>query len=134
MFDTFDISKTTKIFNFLVKEKYIAFPLFHQVPTKEDLRRKTYYKYHNSWNHVTNSSWGFKSVVLYKINKGIIKFPKKKEVMVVEEDYFPPVSIVNTSIIIELKEILAVEKAKNMHWLLKSRRYGSPIVFLLMKH
>ena len=44
---TFDV---TKIEEFLMNGKYITFSQDHQLPSKEDLRRKIYYKYHNSWN------------------------------------------------------------------------------------
>ena len=52
---TFDVAKTEEIFDFILKEKFIIFPPDHQLPNKYELRGKVYYKYHNSWNHSTNS-------------------------------------------------------------------------------
>ena len=37
---TFDVAKTTEIFDFLLKEKFITFPQDHQLPNKEELREK----------------------------------------------------------------------------------------------
>ena len=54
-----------------------------------------YYKYHNSWNHNTNSCWSFKSIIQDRINKGILKFLEKKEAMVIDKDPFPPAASIN---------------------------------------
>ena len=52
---TFEVVKTEEIFDFLVKEKFITFPKDHWIPNKDELSGKTYYKYHNLWNHITNA-------------------------------------------------------------------------------
>ena len=65
-----------------MKEKFITFPQDHQLPIKEELKRKVYYKYHNSWNHSTNSCWSLKNVIKDRVNKGILKFLGEKEAMV----------------------------------------------------
>ena len=52
---TFEVVKIKEIFDFLVKEKFITFPKDHRIPNKDELRGKTYCKYHNSWNHTTNA-------------------------------------------------------------------------------
>ena len=60
---TFEVAKTDKIFDFLEKERFITFPKDHRIPNKDELRGKTYYKYHSSWNHTTNACWGLKNVI-----------------------------------------------------------------------
>ena len=94
---TFEVAKTEEIFDFLVKEKFITFPKDHRIPNKDEPRGKTYCEYHNSWNHTTNACWGFKNVIHNKINKGILKFPDKKEVIAIDEDPFPPMASINTT-------------------------------------
>ena len=94
---TFEVEKTEEIFDFLVKEKFITFPKDHRIPINDELRGKTYCKYHNSWNHTTSACWGFINVIHDKINKGILKFPNKKEAMAIDEDPFPPVASINTA-------------------------------------
>ena len=43
--------------------------------------------------------------MLDRINKGILKFLKKKETMLVDKDHFPPVANVNATIF-DLREVL----------------------------
>ena len=94
---TFEVAKTEEIFDFLVKEKFITFSKGHWFPSKDKLRGKAYCKYHNSWNHTTNACWGFRNVIQDRINKGILKFLDKKEVMAIDEDPFLAVTSVNTT-------------------------------------
>ena len=94
---TFEVAKTEEIFDFLMKEKFIIFLKDHRIPSKGELRGKAYYKYHNSWNHTTNACWGIRNITHDKINKGILKFLDKKEIMTIDEDHFLPVASVNTT-------------------------------------
>ena len=65
-----------------MKEKFITFPQDHQLPCKDELRGKVYYKYHNSWNHSANYCWTFENVI-QDINKEVtVNFLGEKEVMV----------------------------------------------------
>ena len=59
----FEVAKTEEIFDFMVKEKFIIFPKDHQIPSKDELRGKTYYKYQYSWNCTSNACWGFINVI-----------------------------------------------------------------------
>ena len=93
-----------------MKEKSITFPKDHRIPSKDELRGKAYCKYHNSWNHTTNACWGFKNVIQDRINKGVLKFLDKKEVMAIDDDPFPPVALVNTASF-DLRELIESKKA-----------------------
>ena len=91
-------------------EKFITFPKDHRIPSKDELRGKAYFKYHNSWNHTTNAYWRFRNVIQDKINKGILEFPNKKEVMAINEDPFPPMVSVNTTSF-DLRALIESKKA-----------------------
>ena len=91
---TFEVANI-ELFDFLVIEKFITF-LKHPIPNKDELKGKTYCKYHNSWNHTTDACWGFRNVIQDKINKEIFKFPDKKKAMAIDEDPFPLVTSINT--------------------------------------
>ena len=106
----FEVAKTKEIFDFLVKEKFITFPKDHQIPKKDELRGKAYCKYHNSWKHATNACWGIRNVIQDRINKGILKFPDKKEAMAIDEDHFPLVASVNTASF-DLQALIESKKA-----------------------
>ena len=75
-----------------MKEKFITFPKDHRISNKDELRGKTYCKYHNSWKHTNNACRGFRNVIQDRINKRILKFPDKKEVMAIDKNHFPPVA------------------------------------------
>ena len=49
-----------------------------------------YCKYHNSWNHSTNSCWSFTNIIQDRINKEILKFLEKKEVMSIQYTHYIP--------------------------------------------
>ena len=93
-----------------MKEKFITFLKDHQIPNKDELRVKAYCKYHNSWNHTTNACWGFRNSIQDRINKGILKFPDKKETMEINEDPFSPVDSVNTTSF-DLRALIESKKA-----------------------
>ena len=84
----------------------------HKIPITEELKGKNYYKYHNSYSHSTNACWVFKNVVQDRINKGVLKFPERKDSMLIKEDPFPPMAIVNT-IDADLRTILDLKKKLN---------------------
>ena len=92
-----------------MNEKFITFPQDHKLPSKEELRGKVYYKYHNSWNHCTNAYWSFRNIFQDWINKGILKFLEKNEAMVIDEDPIPLVASINV-VATDLKAML---NAKN---------------------
>lgn len=52
---TFDITKIDAIFDQLLLAKIIKLQPGHDIPKVEDLKGKTYYKYHNSNKHMMNN-------------------------------------------------------------------------------
>ena len=80
------------------------------MPSKDEQRGKTYCKYYNSWNHTTNTCWGFIIVIHDRINKGILKFPNKKEAMEIDKDPFLLVASVNTASFV-LRALIKSKKA-----------------------
>ena len=107
---TFDVAKTKEIFDFLLKDKFIAFPQDYQLPYKDELIGKMYCKYHNSWNRSANSCWSFRNIIQDRIIEGILKFLEKKEAMVIDEDPFPPIASINIAAT-DLSALLNAKKA-----------------------
>ena len=70
-----------------------------------------YYKYNNSWNHNTNSCWSFRNIIQDRINKRILKFPEKKEAIVIDEDPFPPIASINI-VATDFRVILNAKKTR----------------------
>jgi len=50
----FDVKKTDKIFDLLLKKKQLRLPTNNVIPLAEDLKGKKHYKFHNATNHNTN--------------------------------------------------------------------------------
>ncbi|OMO51345.1 Retrotransposon gag protein [Corchorus capsularis] len=87
---SFDVSKTSDVFDYLYKSGMVKFPPGHNIPSPEIIKGKEYCKYHDSWRHSTNSCTVFRNIVQEKIEHGILKFPEpSKKDMGVDKDPFP---------------------------------------------
>lgn len=42
-----DVSKTIEILDYLVKERFITYPVVHYVLSAPEIKEKEYYRYHN---------------------------------------------------------------------------------------
>ncbi|KAK9282708.1 hypothetical protein L1049_010928 [Liquidambar formosana] len=72
---TFDISKVSDIFDHLLAGKYLRVLEGHKVPTNE---AEHYCKWHGVKSHTTNNCVVFWNLVQDGINRGMLKFPKRK--------------------------------------------------------
>ncbi|CAL2257617.1 unnamed protein product [Prunus armeniaca] len=48
---TFDLTRAEAIFDLLLTEKKVKLPFGHKIPKPEELKGKTFCKYHSSWSH-----------------------------------------------------------------------------------
>ena len=65
---TFDISKCDRIFDELLKFGYIR--INYILPLADELKRRAYCKYHNSFSHATNDCNVFYQQVQSALNEG----------------------------------------------------------------
>lgn len=77
------------IFDQLLAEKLIQLYFGHILPKAEDVRGKTFCKYHNSWKHTTNNCVIFRDMIQDLIDAGTLKFPEAKPAMKVDTNPFP---------------------------------------------
>ena len=75
---TFDITKADAIFDQQLLAKIIKLRLGHNIPKTEELKGKTYCKYHNSNRHTTNNCVLFRDAIQSWIDNGKLKYPEKK--------------------------------------------------------
>ncbi|KAM1581879.1 hypothetical protein ACFX10_029678 [Malus domestica] len=75
------------IFDQLLLAKIFKLQLRHNIPKAEELKGKTYCKYHNLNKHTTNNCVVFRDAIQSWIDKGKLKFPEKH--MTVGVDPFP---------------------------------------------
>jgi hypothetical protein len=69
---TFNVGKCDKIFDELLKTGNIK--INHIVPSADELKRRAYYKWHNSFSHATNDCNVFRRYIQSAINEGRLKF------------------------------------------------------------
>ncbi|XP_066357618.1 uncharacterized protein [Miscanthus floridulus] len=65
---TFDVSKCDRIFDELLKIGHIR--INYTLPSADELRRRAYCKYHNSYSHATNDCNVFRRQVQSALNEG----------------------------------------------------------------
>ena len=107
----FDITKADKIFDYLLKKGQIKLTRNHKIPLAEELKKKRYYKYHNSNTHNTNDCKVFRDIIQQAINKGKIGLEKAKGGMGIEGHSFPA-NMVSSSFPRGNFRVLTSERAK----------------------
>jgi hypothetical protein len=80
---TFNVGKCDKMFDELLKNGNIK--INHIVPSADELKRRAYCKWHNSFSHATNNCNVFRRQIQSAINKGRLKFQE----MQVDTEPFP---------------------------------------------
>ena len=80
---TFNVGKCDKIFDELLKNGNIK--INHTVPSADELKRRAYCKWHNSFSHATNDCNVFRRQIQSAINEGRLKFQE----MQVDTEPFP---------------------------------------------
>jgi hypothetical protein len=80
---TFNVGKCDKIFDELLKNGNIK--INHIVPSADELKRRAYCKWHNSFSHATNDCNVFCRQIQSAINEGRLKFQE----MQVDTEPFP---------------------------------------------
>ncbi|KAH7840241.1 hypothetical protein Vadar_014620 [Vaccinium darrowii] len=96
---SFDITKVEVIFDQLVADKMIKFPLGHKLPSPEELKGKKHYKYHNSWSHSTNNCMVLRNDIQDKIERGEFKFEAKEGNKILGVDKNPFLRGLNTNMV-----------------------------------
>jgi hypothetical protein len=67
---TFDVSKCDKLFDLLLKGGVIRLTEGHVIPSANQLAKKKYYKWHDSYSHATNDCNYFRRQVQSALNDG----------------------------------------------------------------
>ena len=80
---TFDVSKCDRIFDELLKSGKIK--ISHVIPSAEELKKRAYCKWHNSYSHATNDCLVFRRQVQSAVKERRLSFPE----MQVDKQPFP---------------------------------------------
>jgi hypothetical protein len=104
---TFDVAKCDKIFDELFKSGKIK--ISHTIPPIDQLKRRAYCKFHNSFSHATNDCNTFHRQIQSAINEGRLKFHE----MQVNENPFSNSAFVNTLELSNAKVLIRPYQAEN---------------------
>ncbi|CAL9021055.1 unnamed protein product, partial [Prunus brigantina] len=117
---TFDLTRAEAIFDLLLSEKKVKLSFGHKIPKPEELKGKTFCKYHSSWSHNTNNCVVHKHVVLRDVIQKLIDGNKlqfqEKTAMQVDSKPFPPptINMVNAQLRIGRREERRPAKGKEL--------------------
>ena len=70
----FDITKSDKLFDFLLERGQIKLPANHVMLPPDQLKNKKFYKFHNATSHSTNECRIFRQHIQRAIQQGKLKF------------------------------------------------------------
>ena len=91
---TFNMTKCDRIFDILLEEKHIKLSDPHIIPSHEELRGRSYCKWHNMFTHNTNNCNVFRRQLQSAINGGRLKFANHQETRGHKvEKQSPPLSV-----------------------------------------
>jgi hypothetical protein len=104
---TFDVAKCDKIFDELFKSGKIK--MSHTILPIDQLKRRAYGKFHNSFSHATNDCNTFRQQIQSAINVVRLKFHE----MQVDENPFPNSAFVNNLELSNPKVLIRPDQAEN---------------------
>ncbi|CAL8993535.1 unnamed protein product, partial [Prunus brigantina] len=85
----------------------------HKIPKPEELKGKTFCKYHSSWSHNTNNCVVLRDVIQQLIDEKKLQFPEKTAMQVDSKPFPPPViNMVNAQLRAEYREERQPSKGK----------------------
>ena len=85
---TFDVSKCDKLFDILLQNNIIRLREGHVIPPPEQLAKKDYCKWHNSFSHSTNECNYFRRQIQSALADGRLTFGEASK-MKLDKDPFP---------------------------------------------
>jgi hypothetical protein len=84
----FDMTKSNKLFNFLLERGQIKLPTNHVMLPSDQLKNKKFYKFHIATSHSTNECRIFRQQIQRAIQQGKLKFDTPRK-MKVDDNPFP---------------------------------------------
>ncbi|KAL6286534.1 hypothetical protein ACE6H2_010924 [Prunus campanulata] len=102
---TFDLMRVEAIFDLLLTEKKVKLCFGHKIPKAEELKGKTFCKYHSSWSHSTNNCIVLRDVIQKLIDEKKLQFAEKVAMKVDAEPIsLPIINMVNAQFRAEHRE------------------------------
>ncbi|BFG20591.1 hypothetical protein CerSpe_068650 [Prunus speciosa] len=97
----------------LLAEKKVKLSFGHKIPKPDELKGKTFCKYHSSWSHNTNNCVVLRDVIQKLIDEKKLQFPEKAAMQVDSKPFPPPVvNMVDAQLPTGYSEIRRTAKGK----------------------
>ncbi|CAL2240746.1 unnamed protein product [Prunus armeniaca] len=110
---TFDLTRVEAIFDLLVTEKKVKLSFGQKISKPEELKGKTFCKYHSSWSHNTNNYVVLRDVIQKLIDEKKLQFSEKEAMQVDSKPFSPPViNMVNAQLRAEYREVRRPREGK----------------------
>ncbi|XP_021829945.1 uncharacterized protein LOC110770168 [Prunus avium] len=110
---TFDLTRAEAIFDLLLAEKKVKLSFGHKIPKPDELKGKTFCKYHSSWSHNTNNCVVLRDIIQKLIDEKKLQFQEKAAMQVDSKPFPPPVvNMVDAQLRAEYREIRRPAKEK----------------------
>ena len=84
----FDVTKSDKLFDFLLEKGQIKLPDNHVMLPPDQLKNKKFYKFYNVISHSTNECRIFRQYIQMAIQQGRLKFDTPQKIKV-DDNPFP---------------------------------------------
>ncbi|CAL2239325.1 unnamed protein product [Prunus armeniaca] len=110
---TFDLTRAKAIFDLLLTEKKVKLSFGHKITKLEELKGKTFCKYHSSWSHNTNNCVVLRNVIQKLIDEKKLQFTEKAAMQVDFKPFPSPIiNMVNSQLRAEYREVRRPAKGK----------------------
>ncbi|CAL2246492.1 unnamed protein product [Prunus armeniaca] len=110
---TFDLTRAEAIFDLLLTEKKVKLSFGHKISKPEELKGKTFCKYHSSWSHNTNNCVVMRDVIQKLIDEKKLQLTEKAAMQVDSKPFpLPVINMVNAQLRAEYREVRRPAKGK----------------------
>ena len=110
----FDVTKSNKLFDFLLMKGQIKLPNNHVMLPPVQLKNKKFYKFHNATSHSTNECRVFQQHIQRAIQQGRLKFDTPRKMKVGDNPFPGDLNMVDVGLFKGKTKVLRSTKSKEV--------------------
>ena len=108
----FDITKSDKLFDFLLEKGQNKLPANHVILPLDQLKNKKFCKYHNTTSHTTNDCRIFRQHIQRAIQQGKLKFDIAQKIKVDDNPFLKDQNMVDAKLFKGKTKVLTSARAR----------------------
>ena len=108
----FDVTKSDKLFDFLLEKGQIKLPDGHIMLPPNQLKNKKFCKFHNATSHSTNECRIFRQHIQRAIQQGRLKFDTPRKIKVDDNPFLGDCNMVDAGLIKGKAKVLTSAKSR----------------------